>query len=247
MSDDGKTYDDPEMEKFFAEHRDMIERILAQERARASAAAEDVRRETESRMAYEREMARSRLEEGGERAYSAYRTGRDRTEGAFNEGRDHLRQFSDEQADYAFDAFREERARARRMAEEERDYVMQAAAEERARIRVEAERQRARADEAAAKFMTTVTDPQFQQHLVGAGMEMFMAMNSLIRASPLPDAFKAAADQTDRNKNTAYCRKNPYCEKKSPAQRQRAADEAGVQRIEILPKEQDPADPKKKE
>lgn len=246
--DNGKQYDDPDMERFFTENRDMIEKILAQERARAAAAAEDVRRETAARVAYERELAQQRLAEGSQRAYGDYQAGRGQAEEAFNEGRDHFRQFADEQTDYAYSAAREERERARRMAAEEREYLHIAAEEERARIREEAMRQKAYADEAAGKVLGVVTDPQFQQHLVGAGMEMFMALNALIRASPVPDSVKDAADRMDRNKNTEYCRKNPYCQKKTPAQQQKAADAAGLQRIEIASKSADtdaPGDAKK--
>ena len=238
MTEDDKKYDDPEMEKFFTEHRDMIERILAQERERAAAAAADVRREAESRAAYERELARSRLQEGGERAGDAYRDSRNRAENAFNDGRDHFRQFADEQADYAYDAARAERERARRVAAEE----------ERARVRAEAARQKDHVDEATGKVLSVMTDPQFQQHLMGAGMEMFMAASALLRASPVPDSVKQAADRADRNKNTEYCRKNPYCQKKTPSQRQRTAGETGVRKIEVVAKDTktDTADTAKK-
>ncbi|KUE74068.1 hypothetical protein AUQ37_06275 [Candidatus Methanomethylophilus sp. 1R26] len=73
------------------------------------------------------------------------------------------------------------------------------------------------ANEDMERVFSPFTDPKFQQHLVGAGLEAWMALNSLLRSSSAPDFMKDFADMADRSKNIEYCRKNEYCRsKKNP-------------------------------
>ena len=186
--------------------------------------------------------------EGADRAYDTYRYGRDRTADAFDDARDYARSFAHDQTDYAYRAAREERARTRARFEEEREYARSHADEDLARAREDRDRARRYVSEGLDDTIGFLADPKFQQHLVGAGIEAFMALNSLIRAGPFPDSFKNAAEMGDRNKNVEYCRKNPYYHsKKNPdAPRYREGDEVykpsdeagdtGAKKIIITPK-----------
>ncbi len=262
MAEQDRRYDDPDLQKFADENREMIEKLLAEEKARkekaraeeaARAEAEDNARRTAQRR-YEEAMARDRmaaaergLREAGERGYDGYRYARDRTAAAFDEGRDFARDFVRDQADYAYDAARESRERLRARMEEERLYAYEAMEERRARMREDRERMRRYVTEDLSDAFGFFADPKFQQHLVGAGLEMWMALNSLIRNSPAPDFVKDFMQGADRNKNVEYCRKNEYCRSKknpdAPRYREGGEDydkasedaDAGPEPIKITP------------
>ena len=74
---------------------------------------------------------------------------------------------------------------------------------------------RQRFNEEFDEFFGPFSDTGFQKHLVGAGLELWMALNALIRAGPFPDSVKDAFTEADRNKNAEFCVKNEQCDKKS--------------------------------
>ncbi len=261
---DGKRYDDPEIQKFADENREMIEKILAQEKAREEAEAkarmEACRKAYEEDMAYEQEMrarrdAQRRYEaamareeraaymadhmertarDAGERAYDSYLYARSRTEDALGEGRDRTRAFLRDRADYAYDAACEERDRLRARMEEERRYFYDAMDDGRAKFREDRERLRKNVNEDLSDTFGFFADPKFQQHLVGAGLEMWMAFNSLLKSSSAPEFMKDFMSNADRNKNVEYCRKNEYCRSKKNPDAPRNRD-GGLQPIAITP------------
>ena len=107
MTDERK-YDDPDIQKFAEENREMIEKLLAEEKARQAKIEAEARARAEAeyiakrnaQQRYEDAMAREdraryaadRMEyaarDAGERAYDTYRYARDRTADAMEEGRD---------------------------------------------------------------------------------------------------------------------------------------------------------------
>lgn len=215
MVEEDRKYEDPDLQKFADENRDMIEKLLAEEKARnerAKAAGEgaehSARRTAQQR--YEEAMVR----EAGERGYDRYRYARDRTADAFDEGRDFARDFVRDQTDYAYNAVREGRERMRARMDEERLYAYEAMEERRARMREDRDRLRRHVNEDLSDAFGLFANPKFQQHLVGAGLEMWMAFNSLISGSSAPDFVKDFMQDADRSKNVEYCRKNEYCRSK---------------------------------
>ena len=98
--------------------------------------------------------------------------------------------------------------------EEERRYAYDMMDESRERFREDRERAKRYINEDISDALGFFADPKFQQHLVGAGLEMWMALNSLVRNSPAPDFMKDFMEGADRNKNVEYCRKNEYCRSK---------------------------------
>lgn len=54
---------------------------------------------------------------------------------------------------------------------------------------------RKRAEDAAQGVVSMFTDPDFQRHIVSAGMEFMMAFDALLRAAPLPEFAKDAVNR----------------------------------------------------
>lgn len=209
--------EEDELKRFREENRDMIERILAEEREKA-------RSEEESRKARilakreELEKLRMELEElSAQEADRAYRHAR--------ESRERRKDIMREEADRAYRDLRESRERARIYSEAEREYAIRRMDEARSRFKENRDIIRDRVGEDVSDTFGFLNDPQFQKHLVGAGLEAFAALNSLVKASPvIPDEFKDAVDDFEQNKNKAYCRKNEHCYSKKNPYRQSGTD-----------------------
>lgn len=238
---DEKKYDDSDLDKFEAENKEMIARLMAREKAKQAAEDEKAAAEREARSRAEDEYAREgeyrarrsaqdRYEEamaredaleraarnGERRAYDGYRYARGRAADSFDENRDFARDFVRDQDDYAYRASHEARDRMRDRYEDERARAFDHMDDTRERLREDRDRLRRYANEDLEDIFGPVTDPKFQQHLVGAGMEMMMAINSLIRNSPAPDFVKDFVTDADRNKNAEFCRKNENCARRRP-------------------------------
>ena len=124
---------------------------------------------------------------------------------------------------YTFPAYRghryvallfEEADRARSNLDRARRYARERYDEERASHAESRERMRQRFNEEFDEFFGPFSDTGFQKHLVGAGLELWMALNALVRAGPFPDSVKEAFTEADRNKNAEFCVKNEQCSKK---------------------------------
>lgn len=205
MSDE-KKYDE-ETQKFYDENREMIEKILAQERD--PRIEEMLRRkafEEKMRLEYEAEKARRAAFEKMDEIYSDAKDAFGKAECAFNETRDHLRSFSHDQSSYIYDLMKEQFERARTDAKRGKEYAKEYG-----------ERFKNKANEKFDEYFTPFTDDQFQRHMVGAGLEIWMALNALIKASPLPDSMKNAFVNAEKNKNQEFCVKNQECGRKSDA------------------------------
>lgn len=85
--------------------------------------------------------------------------------------------------------------------------------------------QKDKMEHAAQSVIVMFMDPEFQKHMVSAGMEMMMALEALVKAAPLPDFARDAAEkaqETRDNATKAYCQKNPDCvNKKASRQTQK--------------------------
>ncbi|MEE3478114.1 MAG: hypothetical protein VZQ26_04155 [Methanomethylophilus sp.] len=221
MAEDKKL--DKETQKFYDENKEMIDRILSQSKAESEdsekAYLEEMLRraafERRMRLEYEAEKARRKAFEDADKAYSDIRYGRDRTEEAYEEARDHFRDYGRAQGDYFFDLLFEEADRARSNIDRARRYARDRYEEERANRAETRERVRQRFNEEFDEFFGPFSDTGFQKHLVGAGLELWMALNALIRAGPFPDSVKDAFTEADRNKNAEFCVKNEQCDKKT--------------------------------
>lgn len=204
MSDE-KKYDE-ETQKFYDENREMIEKILAQERAADPRMEEMLKRaafEQKMRLEYEAEKARRAAFENMDKAYADAMGVRDKAETAFIEARDHIRSFSHDQSEYIYDMMKEQFERARTDAKRGKEFAKE-----------KGEHLKNKASEKFEEYFTPLTDDQFQKHMVGAGLEIWMALNALVRASPLPDSIKEAFVNADRNKNKEFCVKNQDCGKR---------------------------------
>lgn len=216
-----KKYDD-ETQKFYEDNKEMIDKILSKSKEEGAdsekAYLEEMLRraafERRMRMEYESEKARRKAFESADKAYSDYRYGRGRTEEAFDEARDHLREFSGRQGDYLLDLLYDEGDRAREELDRGRRYFDSRYESDIGRIRGARDSARRVFNDGFDDIFGPFCDPRFQKHLVGAGLEMWMALNALIRAGPFPESVKEAFEDADRNRNSEFCRKNEYCEKK---------------------------------
>lgn len=232
---DEKKYDE-ETQKFYDENKEVIDRILSKSKEEGAESEKEyleemLRRATferRMRMEYEAEKARRKAFETADRAYSDYRYGRDRTEDALEEGRDHLREFSHRQGDYLLDLLYDEGDRARDEFDRGRRYFDDRYEADVGRLKSARNTARRAVNDGFDDIFGPFCDPRFQKHLVGAGLEMWMALNSLIRAGPFPDSVKEAFADADRNRSAEFCRKNEYCEKKP-------ADGSGPKQIKIVP------------
>lgn len=237
---DEKKFDEDAL-KFYEDNKEMIDRIIAARERETSDSEEEYLEEMKRRAEFEEKMrleceaekARRMAFDNTEKAYGDYRYGRGRTEEAFEEGRDHMRDFARRQGEYLRDVLYEGGDRARDEFDRGRKYFEE-------RYEADAERRKYVRDTARRVFndgfndvVGPFCDPHFQKHLVGAGLEAWMALGSLILASPLPDTVKEAFEGADRNRSNEFCRKNEYCEKKPSAKK--PSDNAGPTPIKIVP------------
>lgn len=219
--EDDKKYDE-ETQKFYEENKEMIDRILAKNREDGTDKDKAYMDEMMRRAAFERRMraemeaekARRKAFEGADRAYSDYLYGRERTEEALDEGRDHLRDYSRRQRDYISDMLYDEADRVRDGMDRGRRYAEDRYDEDLERLRDARDRTRQAVNDGFDDVFGPLTDSRFQKHLVGAGLEMWMALNALVRAGPLPESVKNAFTEADKNKNAEFCTKNEYCRKR---------------------------------
>ena len=234
MSEDKKK--DEETQKFYEENKEMIDRIIAQRTASEDPyLAEAVRRaafERRMRLEYEAEKARRAAFEKADDLYDDAQYARGRTEEAFEEARDHFRNYSREQADYIYDMMTESFDRARDMARRGRKEFLDRYEEDRATMKESREHAKQMFNDGFDEIFSPFTDEQFQKHVVGAGLEFWMALNALVRAAPLPDSLKNAFANADLNRSREYCAKNPECRKK-PSDAPK--DEAEPRPIKITP------------
>lgn len=237
MSEEKKN--DEETQKFYEENKEMIDRIIAQRTGSDDPyLAEAVRRaafERRMRLEYEAEKARRAAFEKADEIYADAQYARDRTEEAFEEARDHIRSYSRDQADYFYDMMTENLDRARENARRRRQYFRDRYEEDRAAFRESREHARQMFNDGFDEFFAPFTDEQFQKHVVGAGLEFWMALTALIRAAPLPDSLKDAFVNADLNKNSEFCSKNPECRKKPASAPAAKSDEAKPKPIKITP------------
>ncbi len=232
---DEKKYDE-ETQKFYDENKEMIDKILSKSKEEGAESEkayleEMLRRaafERRMRMEYEAEKARRQAFDGAEKAYSDYRYGRGRTEEAFEEGRDHMREFSRRQGDYLMDLLYDEGDHAREEFDRGRRYFEDRYEADSGRMRYARDTARRAFNDGFNDIFGPFCDPRFQKHLIGAGLEMWMALNSLIKAAPFPDSVKEAFEGADRSRSSEFCRKNEYCEKK-PSEKNKP------QQIKIVP------------
>lgn len=173
--------EEDDIRRFREENAEMIEKVLAQERA-------DRRADFEDRMA-EADRLRAEAREEYRRAMDAARLG-----------------FDDESAHF-YEAMKEERERLRAVMNEERAYRRMAALEARERLRSDRDYYRAIFDEDVSEVIRPFADPDFHKHLVGIGMEAYAAFMALVRAGPFPNAVKDAVDDFDLTKSATCARK----------------------------------------
>ena len=155
---------------------------------------------------------------------------RDKVERLIKDERAHAASFIVSERDIYTDAVMRERIRARERVREEY-HMNRAFLEEDAQwAKDRTTEAKEKMDEIAGKAVGTLTDAEVQQHLFGAGMEMFMAVNSLIKAAPVPDSVKEAINRTERNKDAEYCKKNSHCNARNQHKEKKHDD---VERIHI--------------
>jgi len=144
-------YIDPELERFAIENKEMIEKILLEERTRAREAMENKTRDPKEFVAYHESVAKD--------AYT-----------------------------------------------KEKELVGDLACHSKQRL-----------EDAAQGIVSMFMDPDFQRHMASAGLEMLLAFDALMKAAPLPEFVKDAAEkakETRDNATMAYCERNPSCSKK---------------------------------
>ncbi len=160
-----------------------------------------------------------------------------RTLKAVDELRDTLVRYGREQYDFVDARLRED---------EEIFRAREELRAERARIRFEEARLRAREesrrfrDEAWEEFDGTfsfLSDPIFQKHMIGAGMELFAAFNAMVQNGPFPESFKSMARSVDVSRTEEFCKKNPRCHYRNPADDADSAEEKGPVKIPVTKKE----------
>ncbi len=225
MSDE-KKYDE-ETQKFYEANKEMVDKILAAEKGGDDPYLSEMLRraafERRMRLEYEAEKARREAFKNAEKAYDDYEYARDRTIDAYEENRDRFRSYAREQSDYFYDMFTDEFDHLRDQAKRGRQYFKERYEEDKDLFRESRENAKRHFNEGFDEFFAPFVSEQFQKHLVGAGLEMWMALNALIRASPLPDSVKEAFVNADVNKNREFCTKNPDCPKK-PAEKEAPAN-----------------------
>lgn len=242
MSDE-RTYDE-ETQKFYDENREMIEKIIAQQKSSRMRDDLEYLEEMSKRAAFEAKMraefeaekARRQAFVRADQLHSDMIDARICTEEAFEEAQRHIHNYSRKQMDSVFDMMTEQFDHLRATARRGREYAERCYEEDKEFLFETRDRVRENVNEGLDDILKPLTNTQFQKHLVGAGIEMWMALNSLIRAAPVPESIKDAFSATDKNKNSAFCSKNEYC-KKRPTNRteEKPADPVQPQQIKITP------------
>ncbi len=235
MSDE-KKYDE-ETQKFYEQNKEMIDRIIAAEKGEDDPYMSEMLRraafERRMRLEYEAEKARREAFKTAEKVYDDYEYARDRTIDAYEQNRDRFRGYAREQSDYFYDMMTEEFDHFRDQAKRGRQYFKERYDEDKDIFRESRDNARRRFNEGFDEVFAPFTNEQFQKHLVGAGLEMWMALNALVRSAPLPDSVKEAFASAEANKNREFCTKNPDCAKKPAAEKEDAP--ANAKQIKITP------------
>lgn len=242
MADD-KKYDD-ETQKFYDENKDMIDRILAGGKECPSdgsekAYLEEVLRraafERRMRMEYEAERARREAFDKAERVYGDIKYGCGRAGEAFDESRERLRDRFRRETDYLSDMLETEGDRFRDGTRRAKDYAKSRFDEDMAHMRESRDKAKAIFNESLNEYVAPFSDAQFQRHLFGAGIELWMAFNAFVRSAPLPDAIKHAFVEADENRNAEWCRKSPSCRAKEETKAEHESEDVQKRKIQITP------------
>jgi len=69
--------------------------------------------------------------------------------------------------------------------------------------------------------LSTITDPEIQNHFMNAGMEVMTGLTSIVQKAPLPSDMREAAIDLNKNMRMAACRANKDC----PVKAERKAKE----------------------
>jgi len=100
---------------------------------------------------------------------------------------------------------KEERIRAKEVFDAEKDMASELIAY-----------QKQKTIDATEGVVSMFTDPEVQKHFMAVGMELFLGIDALMRAAPIPDFVKDAATKAQDMRDaatSAYCDKNPNCRK----------------------------------
>ena len=82
-----------------------------------------------------------------------------------------------------------------------------------------------KADETLDGVIGALLNPEVQKHVVSAGIEMMLALDSIVRSFPMPDRVREAADKAQETRDAmtkAYCSKNPDCGAKKSTKKKSA-------------------------
>jgi len=122
---------------------------------------------------------------------------------------------------------RENNEMIKKLLKVQKDLAKETFKEEKDRVEELIEYQKAKTKEVAEGVVTMFTDPDVQKHFMAVGLELFMGINALMKAAPLPDAVKDAMskaedvkDETSKN----FCKVNPNCAKKPKTQKVNITD-----------------------
>ena len=119
---------------------------------------------------------------------------------------------------------------------------------ERARARMMEMRLRAREDFNEARdtfnrdfdeYFGFISEPEFQKHVIGAGLELMAAITALLSSGPFPDAVKDAVKASNLMRNEEFCRQNPDCRARGRGEPTPKKEESGAVRIDVKPKGND--------
>ena len=139
--------------------------------------------------------------------------------------RDALSGFIRSQSEYADRFGRGEYERFRLHRELEAERARARAMELRARAREDFYEARDTVNGDFDEFFGFIADPDFQKHVIGAGMELIAAFTRLLQSGPFPESVKDAVKVSNLVRNEEYCRQNPDC-------RARAPKEGGAQKAD---------------
>ena len=85
-------------------------------------------------------------------------------------------------------------------------------------------------DDSVRKVAIAFFSPEVQKHVIGAGIEVMLGFNAILKAIPVPEKAQPVVDKVSEirhNAKTVYCKKNPDCPRKN------AAEHKEVQKIEL--------------
>lgn len=132
--------------------------------------------------------------------------------------RDMIEKLLKEEREKIKKAVEDESFGARKFTESQEEMALEAFYKNKQEFEQFADVQKKKAEQTAQSFVMMIMDPEFQKHMVSAGMELMMAFEALIRSAPLPDFAKEAAEkaqETRDNVSKTYCEKNPDCVKRT--------------------------------